>query len=110
MVKSVLLQFEEHDRQILYIFVVFFIFSLSLYVYFLGVSVFAVVERKGAEQRSASLTASIMSLESRYVTMSKRIDLALAHERGFVEVTKPVYISGTKKGETLTIRTVRDGQ
>lgn len=110
MVKSVLLQFEEHDRRIFWIFVVFFVFSLSLYIYFLGVSVFAVIERKGAEQRSASITANVMSLESRYVEMSKKIDLALAHERGFVEITAPVYINGTQKGETLTIRTTRDGQ
>ncbi len=110
MVKSVLLQFEEHDRRIFWIFVAFFIFSLSLYIYFLGVSVFAVIERKGAEQRSASLTANIMSLESRYVTMSKKIDLALAHERGFVEVAAPLYVNGGQKGDTLTLRTSRDGQ
>ena len=110
MVRSVLLQFEEHERRILWIFVAFFIFSLSLYIYFLGVSVFAVIERKGAEQRAASLTANIMSLESRYVTMSKRIDLALAHERGFVEITTPVYVSASKKGETLTIRSIRDAE
>ena len=73
-------------------------------------SVFAVIERKGAEQRSASITANIMSLESRYVEMSKKIDLALAHDRGFVEITAPVYISGAKKGETLTLRTSHDGQ
>jgi hypothetical protein len=110
MVKSVLLQFEEHDRRILWIFVAFFIFSLSLYIYFLGVSVFAVIERKGAEQHSASLTANIMSLESRYVTMSKRIDLALAHERGFVEITAPVYVSGAQNGESLSLRTLHDAQ
>ncbi len=110
MVKSVLLQFEEHDRRIFWIIVAFFVCSLSLYIYFLGVSVFAVIERKGAEQRSASITANIMSLESRYVAMSKKIDLALARERGFVEIVAPVYVNGAQKGETLTIRTAHDRQ
>ncbi len=110
MVKSMLLHFEEHDRRILWIFVLFFICSLSLYIYFLGVSVVAVIARKGAEQRSAAITANIMSLESRYVTMSKHIDLTLAKERGFVEITAPIYISGAGVGDTLTLRSTRDGQ
>jgi hypothetical protein len=110
MVKSVLLQFEEHDRRIFWISVVFFVCSLTLYIYFLGVSVFAVIERKGAQQRSAALTSSIMSLESRYVTMSKKIDLALAHERGFVEVTSPIYVNGAASGESLSLRTTHSGQ
>ncbi len=106
MFKSVLLQFEEHDRRIFWIFVAFFVCSLSLYIYFLGISIFAVIERKGAEQRSSVLTANIMSLESKYVMLNKQIDLTLARERGFVEVISPVYISGNARGEkTLSLRT-----
>lgn len=110
MVKTVLYQFEEHDRRIFWISAVFFIFSLSLYIYFLGVSVFAVIARKGAEQRSASITANVMTLESRYVAMSKKIDLAMAREHGFTEVIAPLYVNGGAKGETLSLRSSKDRQ
>jgi hypothetical protein len=105
MMKSVLLHVEEHDRRIFWISAVFFIAALSLYIYFLGVSVIAVIERKGAEQRGAALTASIMNLESKYVTLNKQIDLSLARERGFVDVVAPVYISGEKAKDNLSLRT-----
>lgn len=107
--KSVLLQFEEHDRRIFWIIVAFFVCSLSLYIYFLGVSVFAVIERKGAEQRSNSLTANIMSLESKYVMLNKRIDLTLAHDKGFVEVIAPLYVRATGGEKSFSLRT-RSGQ
>lgn len=110
MVKSVLYQFEEHDRRIFWVSALFFIFSLSLYIYFLGISVFAVIARKGAEQHSASITANVMTLESRYVAMSKKIDLAMAHEHGFIEVSAPIYVNGSAKGETFTLRTTNDRQ
>jgi hypothetical protein len=103
-VKSVLLNFAEQDRKIFWVFVVFFIISLALYIYFLGVSVVAVIERKGAEHHSAALTASIMTLESRYVALSKQIDLTLAHEHGFVDVVNPVYITANQ-GKSFSLRT-----
>lgn len=104
MVKAVLLTFNEHDRRIFWISAIFFICSLALYVYFLGISVFAVIERKGAEQRAAKLSASIMSLESRYVSLSGRIDLTLAKERGFQEVDAPTYIDARKTDGGLSVR------
>lgn len=107
--KSVLLQFEEHDRRIFWIIVAFFVCSLSLYIYFLGTSVFAVIERKGAEQRSNSLTANIMNLESKYVMLNKQIDLTLAHDKGFIEVTAPLYVSATGGEKSFSLRS-RSGE
>ncbi len=104
MVRSFLLRFEEHDRRILWVAVLFFICSLTLYVYWLGVSVFAVIDRKGAEQRTAAIASNIMSLESRYVVLSRDIDLALARERGFVTVEKPVYLDGDAGSGSFSLR------
>ena len=108
--KSVLLQFEENDRRIFWVSVIFFICSLSLYIYFLGVSVFAVIERKSAESRYATLSASISTLESKYAVLDRRIDLALAYERGFVDISVPQYIVSDATQKTFTLRTQERSQ
>lgn len=108
--KSVLLQFEENDRRIFWVSILFFICSLSLYIYFLGVSVFAVIERKGAERQFSTLTASISNLESKYVVLDRKINLALAHDRGFVDISVPQYVASDATEKTFTLRTEQSSE
>ena len=105
MIKTVLSQFEEYDRRIFWGFVTLLSVSLAVYVYFLSMSVFAVIERKGAESRSSKINSHMSSLESQYVTLDKHIDLALAHERGFADISVPKYLSVGASDKTFSLRT-----
>lgn len=105
MIKTVFLQFEEHDRRIFWGFALLLILSLSVYVYFLSMSVFAVIERKGAESRFSKINSHMSLLESQYVSLDKHIDLALAHERGFADISVPKYLSVGTPEKTLSLRT-----
>ena len=104
MVKVLLTQFEEHDRKIFWTLCTLVLVFLSLYVYFLSVSVYAVVSRKSAENTAGTLNARIAQLESEYAILDKHIDLALAHERGFVDIAVPKYLFRDKPESSLSLR------
>ncbi len=105
MIKTVFLQFEEHDRRIFWGFAFALVMSIAVYVYFLSMSVFAVIERKGAETQSGKINSHMSLLESQYVTLDKHIDLALAHERGFADISVPKYLSVGSPEKTFSLRT-----
>jgi hypothetical protein len=50
------------------------------------------------------LNARIAQLESTYASLDKEIDLALAHERGFVDIAVPQYLSLGKTENVLSLR------
>jgi hypothetical protein len=104
MFHAIILQFEEHDRRIFWAFAAVFAVVLASYLYFLGISVYAVIARKHAEQETSLMNAQISQLESEYVALDKVIDLAFARERGFSEVATPKYLSHTVPKTTLTLR------
>jgi hypothetical protein len=104
MFTAIISQFEEHDRRIFWAFAAILAVVLAAYVYFLGISVYAVIARKQAEQQTGLMNAKISQLESAYVALDKVIDLALAREQGFSEVATPQYISQAVPQKTLTLR------
>ena len=97
-------QFEENDRKIFWVFLAACATALVGYVYFVGVSVYAVVDRKSAEESAERLLAHISILESQYVVLDKRINLDLARSEGFLDVAVPRYITQELSGDTLTLR------
>lgn len=104
MVNTLISQFEEHDRRIFWTFAFLFALVLGLYIYFLGVSVYAVIARKQAERESVQTNAQISQLESSYVALDKNISLLLAHERGYSDISVPHYISQEVTKRALTLR------
>ena len=105
MVKALLLQFEEHDRKIFWTLSMLLFVLLAFYIYFLSISVYSVVSRKNAEAETSSLNAHIAGLESTYAVLDKNISLALAHERGFIDITVPKYLSGEESQTALSLHT-----
>jgi hypothetical protein len=104
MVSNVITQFEEHDRKIFWTLVFFGAGAIALYVYFLSISVVAVIARKEAERDVGRMTAEVATLESQYAVLDRSIDLALAHTQGFVDVATPKYVGMEREGDVLTLR------
>ena len=104
MINEFILHFETHDRRIFWILALCIGAAISLYIYFLSVSVYAVIARKHAETLGARTSAHISELESHYVALDKTIDLALAHERGFSDISAPIYIAHEAPRATLSLR------
>ncbi len=107
MFKVLVAQFEEHDRQIFLAVLLLIFATLIAYFYFLSISVYGVIARKQAESTIADLSTHVSALESEYALLDKRINLELAHARGFVDIAVPRYISRESAPDTLTLR--RDG-
>ena len=96
--------FEEYDRRIFWILAGLCIAAAFSYIYFLSFSVHAVIARRSGEATSEKLMTEIAQLESQYVALDKRIDLALAREEGFVEVSAPRYVSTEEATRSFTLR------
>lgn len=104
MLKAASIQLHEHDRRIFWgVFAIFALASLT-YFAFLGMTIGAALERDHAERDITDTTTHLASLETKYVAEVGSIDLALAHEKGFVEVTDPRYLSSGSGGTGLTLR------
>lgn len=104
MITAALLHFEEHDRRIFWILASLLGIVLAAYIYFLGISVYAVIERKSAEKQVGQMNAHISQLESTYVALDREIDLVLARERGFADVRVPEYVLRGGEKQTFTLR------
>ena len=59
--------------------------TLSLYVFFVGRTVFNIVERKTAESQMRFLSSNINTLQVEYMSLTKNIDLTFANSLGFKE-------------------------
>ena len=104
MISVALQHFEEHDRRIFWILAALLGVVLAAYIYFLGISVYAVVERKSAEKEVGQMNAHISQLESTYVALDRQIDLVLAGELGFADVRVPQYVLRGGEKQTFTLR------
>lgn len=104
MIRAALLHFEEHDRRIFWILAALLGAVLAAYIYFLGISVYAVIERKSAERQVGQMNAHISQLESKYVALDREIDLVLAKNRGFADVRVPQYVLRGEDKQTFTLR------
>lgn len=104
MVQAALYNFQEYDRRIFWVLASLCGAVLSAYIYFLGISVYAVIERKNAEREVGRMNAHISQLESTYVALDREIDLVLARERGFADVRVPQYVVRGGEKQTFTLR------
>ncbi len=68
-----------------------------LYIIFLGNMVSNIVERKGLEAESRTLSNDVGSLELTYLSMTNGIDLALSQSMGFKE-TKATFATRKSLG------------
>lgn len=63
------------------------------YMWFINGTVYNVVERRHHAVENTSLSASLASLESDYISANQKVTLARAHDFGFVDVARVEYAS-----------------
>lgn len=69
-----------------------FLFSI-IYGYFVNATIVNIVERKDMQYEAGELHASISNLEREHGLLRQRITYGYAHELGFSEPEKYVYVS-----------------
>ncbi|MBX4199939.1 hypothetical protein KW790_00545 [Candidatus Parcubacteria bacterium] len=67
--------------------------SLVIYIYAVNSAVRNTVARKDLESRIALVSTHLSEMEFKYISLKNKVDLKLALNRGFKEVTTPVFIS-----------------
>jgi hypothetical protein len=78
--------------------------AFSLYVYFITASVVQVVLRREVEQQLTDVTAEISELETKYVAAQNAISADAAAKRGYVAVSKKIYVDRTSTAVALSKR------
>lgn len=80
-----------------------FALCICVYVYVVAQTTFSVIERKELENSSQALVSYISSLELDYLSKSSTVTLALAHERGFIDVNPQAFASRVEKPRMLSV-------
>jgi len=75
-----------------YLMIVCFI-AFSLYMFFLGRTIFDLVARSKVEAEIKMVSSSIFSLELEVLAYSNEITIQKAKELGFVDNSEPVFLS-----------------
>ncbi len=88
-------------------FAVAFIAFLSLYSYFVKITVFHIVERSSYEQKIGAITSEIGELEFTYGSLKSKITLDTAEELGLSASEDITFVSRAPHTSGLTIRDVR---
>lgn len=95
---------EISDRQNIFWFLIAaIVLSIGFYLYFLGHSVWSVVERQKAEKSVAGIESGIEKLETNYLNLKARVTTELAQSKGFTNVSSAIYISRKAIGKGLTL-------
>ncbi len=84
---------KARGKQLFYILVALIVFAFSIYVYFLGRTVFAVVVRKNIEKNIRTKVTAISELELAYLSKNNTIDPNLLQKEGYVAPEKMYFIS-----------------
>lgn len=83
-----------------------FLFALVTYVYAVNATAHNVAERAALEREASDLSSEIATLEFRSIAMKGDITLELAHQYGFTEVDRPLYVT-SNKAESLSFNAKR---
>jgi hypothetical protein len=86
------LSIENNEVFLMRIILASFFLLATLYILFIGSMIFDIVERRGLDTQARVLSNEVRDLELRYLSMSGKIDLTLAHSMGFRE-TKTTFIN-----------------
>lgn len=105
--RSITKQYSLYERTVTWTLMFFVAVALLAYCYFLTLSVFAVVERNHAERKIEEAKGHLALREKEYAELRQKITLAVAKERGFIEVATPAYLSlmPEKNVGSLSVRT-----
>lgn len=93
---------QNHKRKIFFLLVVILLSFVVLYGYFLNMVILHVVAREAAMEAISTLDTRLSELEFTYIEKQNSIDIELAHERNFVNVEAPLFVS-RDSGQNLTL-------
>ncbi len=77
--------------------------SFAMYLFFVGTTIFNIVERKNTDNDNRSLSSRVSELELSYLSESNKIDLNLAYSLGFKDATGATFAYNGAKNGSLSL-------
>lgn len=93
----------DTEKKWLYVTLVCFALSVTLYIYFLSASVVHVVMRKEIDKEIATRASSVSALEAEYIEAQHSVSADIASMRGFALTKTKIYID--RSDTTLVLST-----
>lgn len=93
----------NQERKIFAVFVALALGLCTLYGYFLREAIQSVVARTQATEEIASLDTQLNDLEFSYIALQNSIDIESAHNRGFIDIEAPIFVSRTPAPTSLSL-------
>ena len=83
----------NHQRVFFFSLILLVILSFSLYMFFLGRTIFDLVDRKNTESEIRLASSRISNLELEVLDYNNKVTLQRAHDLGFVNNNDPKFVS-----------------
>ncbi len=80
-------------RSVFFALLFLLVISFSLYMFFLGRTIFDLVDRKNAESETKVVTSRISDLELEVLDYNNKVTMQKAYELGFVNNNEPQFVS-----------------
>jgi hypothetical protein len=95
----------EHRAKTFWILSAACLLSLVSYVYAVNATAHNVSQRASLEREATELNTELATLEFQYIGLKSGVTLETAHEYGFTEVEKPLYVSRGEGRGSLSFNT-----
>lgn len=81
---------------------------MSLFVYIYAVNSISrnIATRQSLERQAGIISTNLDALEFSYIELQNNVTIELAHNYGFKEVDKPLYVSRTNPETSLSFNTI----
>ncbi len=96
-----------NTRSIFYLLCIGVFATVSLYIYFLGNTIYSVVERNNVEKTIVSNEREIATSEAEYLSLKNSVTHDLAITKGFKVLATTKYISLKQTGKEISYNTAR---
>ncbi len=95
---------DNFERKLFFALASILLILFASYVYFLGSITFNIVERNSLNVEIRNLSSAIGDMETKYLSLSNKVDLSLAGSLGFKEAKNTQFVSREPLARNLSFR------
>ena len=101
--KTITATIQGREKQIISVLLLTLVFTILLYSYFLGQTVFKIIAREKLEHQISEARSAVAALEVNYLALKNKVTLNFAYAAGFSDVATTKFISRKVVGKALSL-------
>lgn len=96
----------DFRQRIFYTLIALLVATVCMYAYFLNIAIKDAVFVSDNDRIMADMRSELSAIENSYLAQEDAVSLQHAHELGFIDDTKPIYITSTIEASRLSFNSI----